>query len=57
METSDLDDISDIEEDDLLEEGDDESTAAVPKVLVIPASGVVDTRYVIVGFAGNQKSS
>ena len=56
METSDLDDIPDIEEDDL-EEGDDEATAAVPKVSVIPAAGVLDTRYVIVGLAGNQKSS
>ena len=49
-----LDYIRDIEEDDL-EEGDDEVTAAVPKVLVIPAAGVVHPRYVIVGFAGNQK--
>ena len=49
METSDLDDIPDIEEDDL-EEGDDEATAAVPKVSVIPAAGVLDTRYVIVGW-------
>ena len=56
METSDLDDIPDIEEDDL-EQGDDEATAAMPKVSVIPAAGVLDTRYVIVGLAGNQKSS
>ena len=51
-ETPDLDDIPDMEEDDL-EEGDDEATAAAPKVSVIPAARVVDDRYVIVGFAGN----
>ena len=56
METSDLHDMPDIEADDL-EEGDDEATDAVPKVSVIPAAGVLDTRYVIVGLAGNQKSS
>ena len=56
METSDLVDIPDMEEDDL-EEGDDEATAPVPKVSVIPAAGVLDTRYVIVGLAENQKSS
>ena len=44
-ETPDLDDIPDMEEDDL-EEGDDEATAA-PKLSVIPvAAGVVDARYV-----------
>ena len=43
-ETPDLDDIPDMEEDDL-EEGD-EATAAAPKVLVVPAAGVVDARYV-----------
>ena len=51
-ETPDLDDIPDMEEDDL-EDGDDEATAAAPKVSVIPAARVVDDRYVIVGFAGN----
>ena len=45
-ETPDLDDIPDMEEDDL-EEGDDEATAAAPKVSVIPASGVVDAGYVL----------
>ena len=44
-----MDDIPDMEEDDL-EEGDDDATAA-PKVSVIPVSGVVDARYVVVGFA------
>ena len=44
-EMPDLDDIPNREEDDL-EEGDDEATAAAPKVSVIPASGVVDARYV-----------
>ena len=53
--TPDLDDIPDMEEDDL-EEGDDEPTAAALKVSVIPAAGVIDARYVVVGFAGNQKS-
>ena len=52
METPDFNDIPDMEEDDL-EEGDDEAMAAVPKVSVVPASGVVDARYVVVGFAGN----
>ena len=45
-ETPDLDDIPDMEEDDL-EEGDDEATAAAPKVSVVPASGVLDARYVV----------
>ena len=45
-ETPDLDDIPNMEEDDL-EEGDDEATAAAPKVSVIPAAGVVDARYVL----------
>ena len=46
METPDLDDIPDMEEDDL-EEGDDEATAAAPKVSVISAAaGVLDARYV-----------
>ena len=40
-----MDDIPDMEEDDL-KEGDDEATAAAPKVPVIPAAGVVDARYV-----------
>ena len=52
--TPNLDDIPDMEEDDL-EEGDDEATAAAPKVSVIHAAGVVNARYVIVGFAGNQE--
>ena len=52
-ETPDFDDIPDMEEDDL-EEGDDEATAAAPKVSVVPASGVVDARYVVV--AGNRES-
>ena len=43
-ETPDLDDIPDMEEDDL-EEGDDEATAA-PKVQAKPAAGAVDGRYV-----------
>ena len=43
------------EEEEDLEEGDDEATAAVPKVSVVPASGVVDARYVVVGFARNRK--
>ena len=52
--TPDLDDSPDMEEDDL-EEGDDEATAAAPKASVITAAaGVVDARYVL-GFAGNQK--
>ena len=50
----DLDDIPNMEEDNL-KEGDDEVMAAVPKVSVVPASGVVDARYVY-GFAGNWKS-
>ena len=49
-EAPDLDDIPDMEEDDL-EEGDDEAMAAAPKASVIPVSGVVDARYVVVGFA------
>ena len=54
-ETPDFNDIPDMEEDDL-EEGDDEAMATAPKVSVVPASGVVDARYVVVGFAGNQES-
>ena len=46
METPDLDDIPDMEEDDL-EEGDDEATAAAPKASVVPAAGVVDVGYVL----------
>ena len=53
-ETPDLDDIPNMEEDDL-EEGDDEVTAAAPKVSVLPGAGVLDARCVVVGFAGNQK--
>ena len=54
-ETPDLDDIPDMEEDDL-EEGDDEATAAAPKASVVPsAAGVVDARYVY-WVAGNWKS-
>ena len=45
-ETPDLDDIPNMEEDDL-EEGDNEATAA-PKVSVIPSAGVVDAGYVVV---------
>ena len=46
-ETPHLDDIPNMEEDDL-EEGDDEATAAAPKVSVVPsAAGVVDARYVV----------
>ena len=45
-ETPHLDDIPNMEEDDL-EEGDDEATAAAPEVLVIPAAGVVDAGYVL----------
>ena len=52
-ETPDLDDIPDMEE-DYLEEGDDEATAAVPKALVVPAAGVLDARYVC-WVAGNQE--
>ena len=44
-EAPDLNDIPDMEEDDL-EEGDDEAIAAAPKVSAIPASGVVNARYV-----------
>ena len=42
-------------QEDNLEEGDDEATTA-PMASVIPASGVVHPRYVVVGFAGNRKS-
>ena len=45
-EMPDLDDIADMKEDDL-EEGDDEATAAVPKVSAIPSAGVVDAGYVV----------
>ena len=45
METPDLDDIPNMEEDDL-EEGDDEAMAAASKVSVIPTAEVVDARYV-----------
>ena len=48
-ETPDLDDIPDMEASDL-EEGDDEATAAAPKVSVVLAAGVLDARYVVVGF-------
>ena len=44
-EMPDLDEIPGMEEDDF-EKGDDEATAAVPKASVIPASGVVNARYV-----------
>ena len=53
-ETPDLYDIPDMEKDDL-EEGDDDAMAAAPKVSVIPAAGVVDAWYVVVGFPGNQE--
>ena len=53
MEMPNLDDIPDVEEDDL-EDRDDETMAAAPRVSVVPASGVVDARYVVRS-AGNQK--
>ena len=56
METPDLDDIPDMEEDDL-EEGDDEAMAAVPKASVIPAVGAVDARYVFLGLLKIKKSA